>query len=130
MYITKHRVFVHQVLLGLQYLHLLGFIYRDLKPENILLHHSGHVLLTDFDLSFSQGATKPDIRSLKGLRKDKTSPPPSKVRIDSRFPSHLQHPEGVHYCTLAHLAPLPGNIRGAAQHTCQRRPIKLRAMLN
>jgi serine/threonine protein kinase len=23
----------------------------DLKPENILLHSSGHIMLTDFDLS-------------------------------------------------------------------------------
>ena len=39
--------------LALQYLHLQGFVYRDLKPENILLHHTGHALLTDFDLSYS-----------------------------------------------------------------------------
>lgn len=43
----------------------MGFIYRDLKPENILLHHSGHVLLTDFDLSFSQGQTKPSFKNVK-----------------------------------------------------------------
>lgn len=43
--------------MALQYLHLMGFVYRDLKPENILLHASGHVLLTDFDLSYSQGST-------------------------------------------------------------------------
>lgn len=54
-----------QVLLALQYLHLMGFIYRDLKPENILLHHSGHVLLTDFDLSFSQGQTNPMFKQLR-----------------------------------------------------------------
>jgi len=36
---------------ALEYLHQKGFIYRDLKPENILMHATGHVLLTDFDLS-------------------------------------------------------------------------------
>lgn len=29
----------------------MGIAYRDLKPENILIQHSGHVTLTDFDLS-------------------------------------------------------------------------------
>ena len=32
---------------------LQGFIYRDLKPENILVAESGHIRLTDFDLSKS-----------------------------------------------------------------------------
>jgi serine/threonine protein kinase len=59
-----------QVLLALQYLHLLGFVYRDLKPENILLHHTGHVLLTDFDLSYCQGKTKPTIE----IKKSANSP--------------------------------------------------------
>jgi len=40
-----------EVLLALEYLHMMGFIYRDLKPENILLHETGHIMLTDFDLS-------------------------------------------------------------------------------
>ncbi|KXZ43471.1 hypothetical protein GPECTOR_89g491 [Gonium pectorale] len=55
------RFYAAEVLLALQYLHLLGYVYRDLKPENILLHHTGHVLLTDFDLSFSKGVTNPKI---------------------------------------------------------------------
>lgn len=65
------RFYVAEVLLALQYLHLLGYVYRDLKPENILLHHTGHVLLTDFDLSYGKGVTtpkverKPDGRSFK-----------------------------------------------------------------
>lgn len=29
-----------------------GVIYRDLKPENILIQEDGHIMLTDFDLSF------------------------------------------------------------------------------
>jgi len=40
-----------EVLLALEYLHMLGFIYRDLKPENILMTSTGHIVLTDFDLS-------------------------------------------------------------------------------
>lgn len=45
------RFYAAEVLLALEYLHMMGFIYRDLKPENILLHESGHIRLTDFDLS-------------------------------------------------------------------------------
>ncbi|PRP82843.1 serine/threonine protein kinase [Planoprotostelium fungivorum] len=45
------RFYAAEVLLALEYLHMKGFIYRDLKPENILLHQTGHVMLTDFDLS-------------------------------------------------------------------------------
>ncbi|GMM55967.1 serine/threonine protein kinase [Maudiozyma humilis] len=45
------RFYASEVVAALEYLHLLGFIYRDLKPENILLHRSGHIMLSDFDLS-------------------------------------------------------------------------------
>jgi protein-serine/threonine kinase len=51
------KFYASEVLLALEYLHLKGFIYRDLKPENILMHATGHVLLTDFDLS--KHATNP-----------------------------------------------------------------------
>ncbi|KAI9322042.1 Pkinase-domain-containing protein [Zopfochytrium polystomum] len=45
------RFYAAEVTVALEYLHLMGYIYRDLKPENILLHQSGHIMLTDFDLS-------------------------------------------------------------------------------
>jgi protein-serine/threonine kinase len=45
------RFYAAEVVLALEYVHMLGFVYRDLKPENILLHASGHIMLTDFDLS-------------------------------------------------------------------------------
>ncbi|ORZ09860.1 kinase-like domain-containing protein [Absidia repens] len=51
------QFYAAEVIAALEYLHLHGFIYRDLKPENILLHQSGHIMLTDFDLS--KGSTPP-----------------------------------------------------------------------
>ncbi|CAI9762134.1 unnamed protein product [Fraxinus pennsylvanica] len=45
------RFYVAEVLLALEYLHVLGIVYRDLKPENIMVREDGHIMLTDFDLS-------------------------------------------------------------------------------
>ncbi|KAL4784953.1 kinase-like domain-containing protein [Aspergillus varians] len=50
------RFYAAEVTAALEYLHLMGFIYRDLKPENILLHQSGHIMLSDFDLSKQSGS--------------------------------------------------------------------------
>lgn len=45
------RFFASQILLALEYLHMLGIVYRDLKPENVLVRDEGHIMLSDFDLS-------------------------------------------------------------------------------
>ncbi|GEQ71037.1 hypothetical protein JCM33374_g4718 [Metschnikowia sp. JCM 33374] len=60
------RFYAAEVTAALEYLHLSGFIYRDLKPENILLHQSGHIMLSDFDLSKQSASLKnPEIQFSK-----------------------------------------------------------------
>ena len=47
------RFYVAEIVCALEHLHSMGIAYRDLKPENVLIQQSGHVTLTDFDLSRS-----------------------------------------------------------------------------
>ncbi|KAH9694222.1 phototropin-2 [Citrus sinensis] len=73
------RFYAAEVVIGLEYLHCLGIIYRDLKPENILLQKDGHVVLTDFDLSFMTSC-KPQIikhAPSSSRRRSRSQPPPT-----------------------------------------------------
>ncbi|XP_073300258.1 protein kinase PINOID-like [Primulina huaijiensis] len=54
--LSSARFYAAEVLVALEYLHLLGIIYRDLKPENVLVRSDGHIMLTDFDLSLCSAA--------------------------------------------------------------------------
>lgn len=44
------RFYAAEIILALEYLHMMGIIYRDLKPENVLVREDGHIMLSDFDL--------------------------------------------------------------------------------
>ncbi|WOL13381.1 serine/threonine-protein kinase UCN-like [Canna indica] len=59
------RFYLSELVDALDHLHSLCVPYRDLKPENILLQSSGHVTLTDFDLSrhFPPSTTSPSSAS-------------------------------------------------------------------
>nr|AML77459.1 putative LOV domain-containing protein [Menyanthes trifoliata] len=74
------RFYAAEVVISLEYLHCLGIIYRDLKPENILLQKDGHVVLTDFDLSF-RTSCKPQVvkHPQPKNRRSRSQPPPTFV---------------------------------------------------
>ncbi|GJW18935.1 serine/threonine-protein kinase AGC1-7-like protein [Tanacetum coccineum] len=69
---TKHfteeatRFFASQILLALEYLHMLGIVYRDLKPENVLVRDEGHIMLSDFDLSLRCSVNPTLVKSSSG----------------------------------------------------------------
>ncbi|XP_077226406.1 protein kinase PINOID 2-like [Tasmannia lanceolata] len=49
--VSSAKFYAAEILLALEYLHMMGIVYRDLKPENVLVREDGHIMLSDFDLS-------------------------------------------------------------------------------
>ncbi|XP_059667470.1 serine/threonine-protein kinase D6PKL1-like [Cornus florida] len=69
------RFYMAEVLLALEYLHMLGVVYRDLKPENILVREDGHIMLTDFDLSLRCNVYPILLKSSSSMEPPKMSGP-------------------------------------------------------
>ncbi|KAF3654965.1 Serine/threonine-protein kinase UCNL [Capsicum annuum] len=82
------RFYLAEIVLALEHLHSLGIAYRDLKPENILIQQSGHVTLTDFDLSRSL-TPKKNLNSLEFYsdpeNDDNLPPPPTQSKRFKQF---------------------------------------------
>ncbi|KAL1812283.1 hypothetical protein DCAR_0624490 [Daucus carota subsp. sativus] len=74
-YFSEHaaRFYVAEVLLAMEYLHMLGIIYRDLKPENVLVREDGHIMLSDFDLSLRCAVSPTLVRSSNSISEPKNS---------------------------------------------------------
>lgn len=66
--ISVIRFYLAEILCALEHLHSMGVVYRDLKPENVLVQRSGHVTLTDFDLS--RGLKKKQLSEILDYRKN------------------------------------------------------------
>ncbi|OIW09048.1 hypothetical protein TanjilG_16275 [Lupinus angustifolius] len=79
---TAVRFYASEVLVALEYLHMLGIVYRDLKPENVLVRSDGHIMLTDFDLSLKCNDSTP----LAQIKPDQKSPHIAPHHIE---PSHF-----------------------------------------
>ncbi|PUZ37367.1 hypothetical protein GQ55_9G113900 [Panicum hallii var. hallii] len=45
------RLYLAEVVLGLEHLHFLHIVHRDLKPDNLFIAHDGHIKLAEFGLS-------------------------------------------------------------------------------
>ncbi|TVU13545.1 hypothetical protein EJB05_40605 [Eragrostis curvula] len=93
------RFYAAEVVIGLEYLHCLGVIYRDLKPENILLQEDGHIVLTDFDLSFLT-PSKPHVIKHSTSRRRK-----SKEYLAPTFVSEPATPSNSFVGTEEYIAP-------------------------
>lgn len=103
------KFYASEVLIALQYLHLQGFVYRDLKPENILLHSSGHIMVTDFDLSFAQGSTTPTLVAASPSSSSTSAvmppPTPSSSRSSKNGTARYSNGKGNRASSSTSLAP-------------------------
>lgn len=76
------RFYASEVVVALEYVHMMGIVYRDLKPENVLVRSDGHIMLTDFDLSLRCDDSTSTPAQVISSQNPPTAPPPSEYTMD------------------------------------------------
>jgi serine/threonine protein kinase len=82
------RFYAIEVLLALEYLHVIRVVYRDLKTENVLVREDGHVMLSD--LVFQVGYA---VSSM--LMRSSMSSDPKYLHLARLHPAHMLHAQAL-----------------------------------
>ncbi|KAF7838668.1 protein kinase PINOID 2 [Senna tora] len=82
--VSSAKFYAAEIVVALEYLHMMGIVYRDLKPENVLVRHDGHIMLSDFDLSLKTDVV-PKLLLTPKTTSSSPSPPPSSSPLLSCF---------------------------------------------
>ncbi|KAI4377132.1 hypothetical protein MLD38_014815 [Melastoma candidum] len=85
--ISAARFYAAEIVLALEYLHMMGIVYRDLKPENVLVRDDGHIMLSDFDLSLRCNVV-PQLLTLDPPVLRQRSPDNSRSQLTCASPLH------------------------------------------
>ncbi|KAM0937260.1 putative protein kinase AGC-RSK-2 family [Dioscorea sansibarensis] len=116
--LSAARFYAAEVLLALEYLHMLGIVYRDLKPENVLIRSDGHIMLSDFDLSL-ESTTCPVLEHVAAA--DPSCLPDRLFRSRKPVPARfVAEPVGARSCSFVgtheYVAP---EVASGGAHGCQ-----------
>ncbi|KAL2239343.1 serine/threonine-protein kinase D6PKL1-like [Sesamum indicum] len=76
------RFYASEVVVALEYVHMMGIVYRDLKPENVLVRLDGHIMLTDFDLSLRCDDSTSTPAQVISTQNPPNAPPLSEYALD------------------------------------------------
>ncbi|XP_058198513.1 serine/threonine-protein kinase D6PKL2 [Rhododendron vialii] len=77
------RFYASEVVVALEYVHMMGIVYRDLKPENVLVRSDGHIMLTDFDLSLKCDSST-SAAQIVSAQNSPAPPPPPEYPVEPR----------------------------------------------